>query len=64
MSLCKCKFMGIPPVRGTVVDRHLDWSPHKQRRSAVSIHFNARMPVRVSFIRCAAGSLTPMLGDA
>jgi hypothetical protein len=42
------KFMGFPPVRSIVINCHLDWSPHKQRRSAVSIHFNVWMPVEVS----------------
>src|SRR5688572_32198245 len=37
-----------PSARSMLVSRHLGWSPHKQRRSAVSIHFNVWMPVEVS----------------
>jgi hypothetical protein len=32
-----------------LVNRDLDWNPHKQRRSSLSIHFNVWMPVEVSF---------------
>jgi hypothetical protein len=39
------------PARSTLAGRHLDWSPHKLRHSAFSIHFNVRMPVGVSFSR-------------
>src|SRR5688572_6782102 len=37
-----------PSARSMLVSRHLGWSPHKHRRSAVSIHFNVWMPVEVS----------------
>src|SRR5687768_16769655 len=47
-SRFKFKFMEGPPARSMLVSCHLDWSPHKQRRSAVSIHFNVWMPVEVS----------------
>src|SRR5687768_17038694 len=47
-SRFKFKFMEGPPARSMLVSCHLDWSPHKRRRSAVSIHFNVWMPVEVS----------------